>query len=401
MVVDRSVIPIVPIEAYRSKVFSFDKQTVDCVIRPMDKTMISGGASGGQAYAGSLSAWSRTLGWALSFSLVYRKVLPRIGFRALPFYILVRSAVLLLPVRVLANPYFMQIEPTTRCDLSCRFCPREHLPIKGEDLTLDTFRRIIDHNPFVVAVLLQGLGEPLLHPEIEGMIRYGRSKRIFMGICTNGMALTADRFERLTSSGLNYLAISVDGTGEAFEAMRNGARFDLLIERLSEIKNKGIRGGLMAFWMRLCRQNFDQVLPVLDLARAFGVAHVHFQDLQYKHDAEYLHDLSLSSFLNGSGMSTFLASARRQAARRGIVTTFDPMDRHQKRTHCTWPWEKMYIDCRGDVWPCCVAWERDYAMGNLLASSLSEVWKGSRYRNFRRALRDGPLPMICRECRFL
>jgi radical SAM protein with 4Fe4S-binding SPASM domain len=306
-----------------------------------------------------------------------------------------------LPAQPLLYPYFMQIEPTTHCDLACRFCPRESLPIGAGTMTLDSFRRVIDRNPLAVAILLQGLGEPLLNPEIDGMIRHGRSKGIYMGICTNGMGLTGDRFDRLMRSGLNYLAISVDGIGESFETMRGGARFDVLEKHLHRIRSMGTRGCLLAFWTRLSPQNLDQVLPVLDLAGAFGVDHVHFQDLQYKQDPLALSRLSLSTSLDRDGRSALLASARDRAAQEGIVCTFDPLDRHQRRTHCRWPWEGIYVDCSGDVWPCCVAWEEGSMMGNLLDSSLPQIWKGEKYRRFRLALRDCPLPRICEGCRFL
>jgi radical SAM protein with 4Fe4S-binding SPASM domain len=294
----------------------------------------------------------------------------------------------------------MQIEPTTRCNLTCKFCPREGPPAEGEDLSFGAFKKIVDGNPRLMAILLQGLGEPLLNPDIEAMIYYGRSKGMFIGLCTNGMLLSADRIDRLVRSGLNYLAVSVDGTGEIFEAMRGGAPFNLLMKHLSEIKNRANGKCLIAFWMRLSLENLNQVIPVLQLAKDFDVEHVHFQDLQYKHGPEDLYPLSLSSTSNGRQKKDFLGLARHQAAKAGIVSTFDPVERHDKRTHCKWPWERIYVDCRGDVWPCCVAWEMDAPLGNLTTTPLAHIWKGQRYSRFRMALRDGPVPEICSDCRF-
>jgi radical SAM protein with 4Fe4S-binding SPASM domain len=295
----------------------------------------------------------------------------------------------------------MQIEPTTRCDLACRFCPRTNFADKGEDLSLDAFRAIVDRNPYVVAILLQGLGEPLLNSELEEIVCYGRSKGIYVGTCTNGMHLNADRIERLMASGLNYLAISVDGVGEVFEEMRCGGRFDLLLTNLAELGKGGKRGCVIAFWMTLSQQNLDQVQLVLDLARESGVNHVHFQDLQYKQDPAHLQGLSISNALAEIDMRAFVASARRKAAQEGIVSTFDPLAHRNVRTHCRWPWERLYVDCKGDVWPCCVAWTENEMMGNLLERTLTDIWNGSSYGRFRLSLRDGPLPRVCKECRFL
>lgn len=359
------------------------------------------GIPGARCPSGQTMVENRLFAWMLSLSLVFRKVLPKVRFHGLPFYVLIKTVASFLPARQFLYPYFTQIEPTTRCNLVCKFCPREGSPIKGEDLSFGTFKKTVDSNPWLMAVLLQGLGEPLLHPGIEDMIRYGRSKGKYMGICTNGMGLSADRIDRLISSGLNYLAISVDGTDAAFEAMRGGAPFNLLLENLSEIRKRANGKCLTAFWMRLSRENLDQVIPVLQLARDFGVEHIHFQDLQYKHGPKDLRPLSLSSTPNGRKKWDLLALARRQAAKAGIVSTLDPVDRHEKRTHCKWPWEGAYVDCWGDVWPCCVAWGMDSALGNLNTKPFADIWKGAQYRRFRIALKDGPLPEICRDCRFL
>jgi radical SAM protein with 4Fe4S-binding SPASM domain len=307
----------------------------------------------------------------------------------------------LLPSRSLSYPYFMQIEPTSRCDLTCRFCPRGSLARDMEDLTPHLFQKIVDRNPGVVAILLQGLGEPLLSSHIEDMIRYGRSKRIYVGLCTNGMKLTEERFGQLIRSGLNYLAISVDGTDRSFEALRGGARFERLHAHLAGVKKRGAMGCVLAFWTTLSAKNLDQIVPILDLAKASGVDHVHFQDLQYKQDPAAMNPLSLSACLDDDARRDLMASTRRKAFSDGIVCTFDPLDRQQMRTHCRWPWEGLYVDCKGDVRPCCVAWEEGFAMGNLLASPLDEIWNHESYRRFRLGLREGPVPRICRECRFL
>jgi hypothetical protein len=37
-------------------------------------------------------------------------------------------------------------------------------------------------------------------------------------------------------------------------------------------------------------------------------------------------------------------------------------------------------------------------MGDLSSQSFAEVWHGEKFRNFRRALLDGPMPSICRTC---
>src|SRR4029077_17878608 len=55
-----------------------------------------------------------------------------------------------------------------------------------------------------------GGGEPLLHPELDDVIRRIRKNGIIAGLITNGYLLVADRIERLNRAGLEYLQISID-----------------------------------------------------------------------------------------------------------------------------------------------------------------------------------------------
>jgi MoaA/NifB/PqqE/SkfB family radical SAM enzyme len=53
-------------------------------------------------------------------------------------------------------------------------------------------------------------GEPLLHPELDEIIRGIRSNATLAGLITNGYLLTAERVDRLNEAGLDYLQISID-----------------------------------------------------------------------------------------------------------------------------------------------------------------------------------------------
>ena len=53
-------------------------------------------------------------------------------------------------------------------------------------------------------------GEPLLHPDLDEIIRGIRDNAILAGLITNGYLLTAERIQRLNDAGLDYLQISID-----------------------------------------------------------------------------------------------------------------------------------------------------------------------------------------------
>jgi MoaA/NifB/PqqE/SkfB family radical SAM enzyme len=53
-------------------------------------------------------------------------------------------------------------------------------------------------------------GEPLLHPELDDLIRAMRRRGVIAGMITNGYLLTPERVQRLNAAGLDHLQISID-----------------------------------------------------------------------------------------------------------------------------------------------------------------------------------------------
>ena len=71
-------------------------------------------------------------------------------------------------------------------------------------------RRIDRLASFGTSILTISGGEPLLHPDLDEIIRRIRGHGIIVGVITNGYLLTAERIERLNRAGLEYLQISID-----------------------------------------------------------------------------------------------------------------------------------------------------------------------------------------------
>jgi MoaA/NifB/PqqE/SkfB family radical SAM enzyme len=59
------------------------------------------------------------------------------------------------------------------------------------------------------AITISG-GEPLLHPDLDDIIRRIREYGILATLITNGYLLTSARIKKLNRAGLNYLQISID-----------------------------------------------------------------------------------------------------------------------------------------------------------------------------------------------
>lgn len=78
------------------------------------------------------------------------------------------------------GPIAAEIETTLVCNLGCIMCHRQELARERKvfNMTLDDFKYVIDSLPSILQVKLQGMGEPLLTPNLCDMIRYAKSKSI-------------------------------------------------------------------------------------------------------------------------------------------------------------------------------------------------------------------------------
>jgi len=128
----------------------------------------------------------------------------------------------------LPTPSKLYVEVTSRCNLTCGMCVKQ-TPGSGiyeGDLSLAAFEALAPALPHVTALMLNGIGEPLLHPQLETFIR--TAKPIlpvdgWVGFQTNGLLLDHHRAAALAETGLDRICLSVDGaTPDTFKRVRGG-----------------------------------------------------------------------------------------------------------------------------------------------------------------------------------
>jgi putative metalloenzyme radical SAM/SPASM domain maturase len=98
------------------------------------------------------------------------------------------------------------------------------------DLSMRLFRALAPALPGLEALILNGVGEPLLHPQLEEMIRAARERMPgegWVGFQSNGLLLTDARAVSLASAGLNRVCFSIDGVSpQTFRKVREGGEIE-------------------------------------------------------------------------------------------------------------------------------------------------------------------------------
>ncbi|MBI3030738.1 MAG: FAD-dependent oxidoreductase [Candidatus Rokubacteria bacterium] len=134
--------------------------------------------------------------------------------------------------RVVATlPRSLYLETTNRCDSKCRTCARTFNTLEPpKDLTLAELTRIVEQFPALDRVVLHGIGEPLLNPELFPMIAYLKAKGATVLFNSDAITLTPARARRLIESGLDEYRVSMDAaTRETYLKVRGVDRFDRVV----------------------------------------------------------------------------------------------------------------------------------------------------------------------------
>src|SRR5688572_25382019 len=91
-------------------------------------------------------------------------------------------------------PRQIYLEVTNRCNSLCGSCPLTYdhfLAFEPKHhLTWTQFRSVVDQLPVIERVVLHGIGEPLLNPELPRFIRHLKERGAHVLFNTNAVLLT-------------------------------------------------------------------------------------------------------------------------------------------------------------------------------------------------------------------
>src|SRR5262249_5239735 len=108
-----------------------------------------------------------------------------------------------------AHPLLVQIIPIRRCNIDCGYC-NEYDKV-SPPVPADVLKRRIDKlKALGTSVVAFSGGEPMLHPDLDDLIRHIRAHGMMAGLITNGYYLVPKRIEQLNDAGLDFLQISID-----------------------------------------------------------------------------------------------------------------------------------------------------------------------------------------------
>ena len=293
----------------------------------------------------------------------------------------------------------LQIEITTGCNLRCVGCQRtigmKDRSWRNTHMPIDRFRAIIRNAPPSQALILQGIGEPTLHPSLGAMIDEARAAGKFDAISfnTNALVRKTAYYARLKARGLGHISISVDSLEpETAEALRAGTDCDRLAAAITDLTT--LFEGNVTLSVVLSRRNVPELPSLLPRLHALGARTVEIQPL-----------ISYAPEVDSMALSPDeLAAARAGIDRisRGLpgfrtllAPSFTP-----DGSRCKRPFHAGYVTVGGYLTPCCTTNDETlFSHTSLATQSWDEAWLGEGVQGWLSAY-AAQEPQICVGCAY-
>jgi MoaA/NifB/PqqE/SkfB family radical SAM enzyme len=319
-------------------------------------------------------------------------------------------------------PVCVYLEITNRCNLLCTTCPRTYEELEPPaDMSWDLFRSIVDQLPDLARAVLHGVGEPMLVADLPRMVTYLKDRGIYVLFNTNGTVLSERNGRALIAAGLDELRVSLDASNrESFKAIRGRDYFNRIMRNVRAFRELQEREGhtrpQVSAWLTGLKETVEELPAFVKLAAEIGVQEVYLQRLVFFDQSaigkaqpdqalferltrEEAACLRQAEDLARSFGITFSASGA--ASEPGL--SLKKTNEDSPWSLCRRPWSLMYFTANGRALPCCIApfsqhGYENYTLGDATQQALQDIWNGSAYREFRKALLSDKPSAACANC---
>lgn len=317
-------------------------------------------------------------------------------------------------------PRKLNVALTTRCNISCRMCETKNTNWQVPERTVN---EIVSLFPCLERIIWQG-GEVFLFDSFREILRESsRWTHLTHEITTNSHLIDQGWLEIIRSINLD-LNISVDGfRRESYEFIRQGSSFQNLVRVLEQIRTikKERPGKTTVLIFTVMKSNLEELPRSIDFAKTFDFNRVIVQPIKgnhgspenifYNKDADALEYLSrVIPELRGRARANNIElveclpnmSAPHQddlKARALEAVT----DNSGNGLFCYAPWQQMFIEWGGKVYPHCLCLcdgpNKEREIGSVLEQSLPDIWNSQAMQAFRRKIIDNDAKAVCsRDC---
>ncbi len=296
---------------------------------------------------------------------------------------------LLQDVIPLSTPFVLFVDPASKCNFQCTFCPtgdRELIKNTGRYqglLKFDVFKKIIDELadfPEKIKVLrMYKDGEPLLNKNLAKMIAYAKESGHvpYIDTTTNGTLITPERMAPIIEAGLDKINISVDGMN--VEQYQKFTKFDFnFSEFIENVKWLYENKGDCEIAIKIPRELITQAQ----------------QQEFYDTFGDYCDRIFIENFAPCWPIFDI-------EKRTGFKITEGIYQQKISPTNtCPYIFYSMSVNAGGEVSSCFLDWERKLLIGDTQKQTISQIWNSDSLNKLRIQHLEGKRMEnpICSKC---
>lgn len=297
-----------------------------------------------------------------------------------------------------SHPTHLILDPATACNLACPFCPTGagYTRLRRELLTPDRFDRIVRHLrlELLEEAALFNWGEPFLNAHVLEFVRSFSERRIRTQISTNLSVRDYDQpfFEKLVESRLTTLLVSIDGASpESYGRYRIGGSFERVVRNMTQLAEvKRARQAAhphVVYKMLLNRFNESEIERAAEIAASC--------------DAEFRPDPGF--WCPDTLREEWAAGTSAQDRADTVPDPGSDGGDEGASTFCRQLWDTVTVNADGAVFPCCLPYDLELELGNLVEQDIATVRNTAKIAQLRRFVSDASAPApdfpnICDGC---
>jgi len=322
------------------------------------------------------------------------------------------------------GPFKLQLNPTNKCNLKCRFCWLRDFDsgnLNLDEISEKNYLKIIEeaHNLGVEEIEITGGGEPMMRNDILTIIESIKNYEMRGRLITNGTLLNKKIIEKLITIGWDETVISLDAPNkEINDYLRGKGAFEKTtraIKTFQIMKNdSNSENPKLSIHTVLCNMNIHLLPEMFEFIYSFGCKNLLMEPIVLLTEKTGAGKELLIGKKHEKLLLRYLKEATKVAYKHNFETNVDKLEmkfikninkmqevvkeegfkKNFLSISCYQPWYSMIIRPWGEVGPCCMFDNGE----SILEKSLEEIWFGDFFVKMRKLLAKNEFPNFCSKC---
>lgn len=256
--------------------------------------------------------------------------------------------------------------------MKCKMCTRNYFAYNEKiDISMELVERIANQcrEYEIPSVFIGAEAECLLNPNIKEILTKMKSSNAMdCFVITNAYCLTEELADYLIDIQYERVYVSLDAATSATYKKIRGCNLEHVEKNLNYLlKQREIR---------------KSVLPLVRVS--FVIQEENKKEIQefYEKWKDRVDIIDYQNLIDYSDMENLKE-----------IEEFPPTE-----FRCVYPFRVLYIDCKGDIYPCCNLYCKYLKIGNIREMTIEEAWNSEMMTLLRKQILSRQYNKVCRNC---